>query len=230
MVTVAAVASLVTLAAALATGTATSLQLPTNNVTCCVGWPVPVKGKDHASQKEACEVAGDAKDDGGTYHYNKGRGTADAICGQYLECDCCRTGPVVKGLCHGGSGPAPAPAPTPGDPAAVNVFHEKLGNISCYRIPSIVQTDKGVLVAFAEARVGSCGDGSVHSIAVRRSSDNGATWDNVTFVRGPKDSMVGNPTAIYTKSGKIVLIYVLHTPKCEADCGSGNGVSISSGT
>ena len=40
--------------------------------------------------------------------------------------------------------------------------------------------------------------------------------------------MVGNPTAIATKSDKIVLIYVLHTPKCQADCGSGNGVSISS--
>ena len=124
--------------------------------------------------------------------------------------------------------PAPVSSPMSGDPPAVNVFHEKLGNISCYRIPSIVQTAKGFLVAFAEARVGSCGDGSVHSIAVRRSQDNGATWGNVSFVKGPGGSMVGNPTAIYTKSGKIVLIYVLHSAKCEADCGTGNGVSVSS--
>jgi sialidase-1 len=113
-------------------------------------------------------------------------------------------------------------------PPSVNVFREKLGGVSCYRIPSIVQTASGVLVAFAEARVGSCGDGAVHSIGVRRSLDHGKSWGNVSFVKGPKDSMVGNPTAIYTKSGKIVLIYVLHSAKCQADCGTGNGVSVSS--
>lgn len=107
-------------------------------------------------------------------------------------------------------------------------FQENLGGISCYRIPSIVQTDKGVLVAFAEARVGSCGDSAVHSIGVRRSLDGGKTWGNVSFVEGPAGSMVGNPTTIYTKSGKIVLIYVLHSAKCNADCGTGNGVSVSS--
>ena len=113
------------------------------------------------------------------------------------------------------------------DPPATNVFHSGLGGISCYHIPSIVQTHSGVLVAFAEARVGSCGDAAVHAIGVRRSLDHGATWGNVTFVKGPNSSMVGNPTAIYTKSGKIVLIYVLHSAKCQADCGTGNGVSIS---
>lgn len=44
-----------------------------------------------------------------------------------------------------------------GDAPSVNVFHEKLGGVSCYRIPSIVQSKNGTLVAFAEARQGSCG-------------------------------------------------------------------------
>ena len=127
-------------------------------------------------EKARCEVAGDAKHDGGTYHYNAGRGTAAAVCGEHLGCDCCRTGPPGKMCAHSHPHPAPGPpkpppTPTPGDPPKVVVFHEGLGNTSCYRIPSIVQTTKGVLVAFAEAREGSCGDGAVHSIAVRRSQE-----------------------------------------------------------
>ena len=123
---------------------------------------------------------------------------------------------------------APLAPPAPGDAPSVNVFHEKLGNTSCYRIPSIVQTKSGTLVAFAEAREGSCGDAAVHSIAVRRSTDHGKSWGDVSFVKGPSNSMVGNPVAFATKSGKVVLVYVLHSAKCEADCGTGNGVSVSS--
>ena len=124
--------------------------------------------------------------------------------------------------------PPPPPPPPPGDAAKVMVFHGGLANTSCYRIPSIAQTSKGVLVAFAEAREGSCGDGAVHSIAVRRSLDHGKTWGDVSFVKGPGGSMVGNPVAWATKSGKVVLTYVLHSAKCQADCGIGNGVSVSS--
>ena len=40
-------------------------------------------------------------------------------------------------------------------------------------------SQKGTLVAFAEARHGSCSDGAVHEIAVTRSSDGGKTWDKV---------------------------------------------------
>lgn len=41
---------------------------------------------------------------------------------------------------------------------------------------------------------------------------------------------VGNPTAFAVNGNnqsKLVLVYVLHTAKCQADCGIGNGVSTS---
>ena len=197
------------------------------NVTCCVGWPDAKQ-----PNKRGCEAGGAARHDGGTYLFNAGRGTPNAVCGETLGCDCCRIGPPSKVCKPGHSGkhapPGPPPAPAPGDAPSVNVFHEKLGNTSCYRIPSIVQTKSGTLVAFAEAREGSCGDAAVHSIAVRRSTDHGKSWGDVSFVKGPSNSMVGNPVAFATKSGKVVLVYVLHSAKCEADCGTGNGVSVSS--
>ena len=80
--------------------------------------------------------------------------------------------------------------------------------ISCYRIPSIVQTASGTLVAFAEARE-STGDGSVHSIAVRRSSTGGATWGNVTFVKGaPQNTHTRKPApppAALQRTGTIIV-------------------------
>jgi hypothetical protein len=69
---------------------------PRGNVTrskCC---PCPVKPVNHskAAVKAACESGAPA------IHYNEGRGTAHAVCGQSAHCDCCRN------ITHG---PAPPP-------------------------------------------------------------------------------------------------------------------------
>ncbi len=60
----------------------------------CVGWPVP---GNHT--KAGCEAGGDALRDGGTYHFNAGRGTDKSVCAAQPNpskscragCSCCRT-------------------------------------------------------------------------------------------------------------------------------------------
>jgi len=55
--------------------------------------------------------------------------------------------------------------PAPVDPGlnSTLVFTTGLAGIACYRIPAIVQThDNSTLIAFAEARHGSCSDGAVY--------------------------------------------------------------------
>ena len=69
----------------------------------------------------------------------------------------------------------------PGDPVCSHatclpVFYPGLNGSKCYRIPSIVQTHKGTLLAFAENRLGDCGDGGRHNLVLRRSLDGGASW------------------------------------------------------
>ena len=64
---------------------------------------------------------------------------------------------------------------------STSVFTPNLANVTCYRIPSVVQTKSGVLLAFAEARHGSCGDNEVHEIALRRSQDGGEKWGKVSL-------------------------------------------------
>ena len=98
----------------------------------------------------------------------------------------------------------------------------------CYRIPSVVQTDDGTIVALAESRDGSCSDGNARSIAVKTSSDGGQTFSsNVTLAVGNSTYWVGNPAALYMRSGRIVLVYVKHDKGCTGDCGTGNGVVFS---
>jgi hypothetical protein len=108
------------------------------------------------------------------------------------------------------------------------VFAEGLGGVACYRIPSVVQAASGTLVAFAEARHGSCGDAAVHALAFRRSTDGGATWSEPGAAVGNASYLVGNPSAVALEDGRLMLIYVKHSLKCKADCGTGNGFVTSS--
>eukprot|EP00965_Chrysotila_dentata_P235885 6201009-Pleurochrysis_carterae.AAC.2 len=92
-------------------------------------------------------------------------------------------------------------------PIAATVFKNGDANISCFRIPAVVQTESGVLVAFAEARHGSCADNNVHEIAARRSLDGGFTWSKLTFVAGSSAVHAGNPSVTFDRKRKrIVLI------------------------
>ena len=119
------------------------------------------------------------------------------------------------------------------------VFANGLGGVHNYRIPAIVQTGgkRPTLVAFAEARDG--GDASASRIAVRTSTDAGATWSAVTFATGAlntsaaraacaKDNFtscrVGNPTAVWDSvSGEVVLAYIVRGFGARED-GIGNGI------
>lgn len=94
-----------------------------------------------------------------------------------------------------------------GDLPVVNVFKPGDANISCYRIPAVVQTANGSLLAFAEARHGSCSDAATHEIATSRSVDGGKTWSAVQFASGGPDNRAGNPYPVSLASGKTVLIY-----------------------
>ena len=94
------------------------------------------------------------------------------------------------------------------------VFEAGMGGIACFRIPAVVQTaDASTILAFAEARYGSCSDGATHALATRKSSDGGKTWSDLGFAVGNSSYMVGNPTAVALANGSVALVYVKHTPR-----------------
>lgn len=73
----------------------------------------------------------------------------------------------------------------PEKPATVEkytIFNSGEDNINSYRIPSIVTTKNGTLLAFSEARRDSWTDRSYTNIVVKRSIDNGKTWSRMQYL------------------------------------------------
>lgn len=79
------------------------------------------------------------------------------------------------------------------------------GNYKGYRIPSIVTTPKGTLLAFAEGRNGR-GDSGDIDLLVKRSTDNGETWSAEKVVWNDSLNTCGNPCPVFdTQTGKLWL-------------------------
>jgi len=77
----------------------------------------------------------------------------------------------------------------------------------CYRIPAIVTTNKGTLLAFAEARKTGCGDAGDIDLVVKRSSDGGKTWSGISMVWNDGENTCGNPAPVVDrKTGNIILL------------------------
>ena len=87
-------------------------------------------------------------------------------------------------------------------------------NVTCFRIPAVVQTDTGLLLAFAEARIDTCADCAELGIAMKRSEDGGQTWSDLTWpvpptATGPGHEMArgGNPTVVYDTLRRQVVLH-----------------------
>jgi sialidase-1 len=78
---------------------------------------------------------------------------------------------------------------------------------ACFRIPAIVRTTHGTLLAFAEGRVNNCGDAGDIDLVLKRSSDGGSTWSPLSVVNAGGGDTHGNPVPIVDRvTGRIILI------------------------
>jgi sialidase-1 len=107
---------------------------------------------------------------------------------------------------------------------SATVFAPKMQNITCFRIPSVVQLPDGTLLAFAEARRGSCGDGDSHEIASRSSKDGGLSWSNLKIAAGNETYWVGNPEVVVRSDGTLLMLVALHGKGCTGNCVTGNAL------
>jgi sialidase-1 len=122
----------------------------------------------------------------------------------------------VLTLCLLSAGLAAVPQQTRPAQAAVTqtvLFDKGFAGYGCYRIPAIVRTKAGTLLAFAEARRTWCADSQEIDLVVRRSTDDGRTWSAqktvLSGVDGDPDAVStrGNPTPIVDlETGRIVLL------------------------
>lgn len=120
---------------------------------------------------------------------------------------------------------------TAAEPEKVDLFEAGKGGYAQYRIPGVVVTKAGTVLAYCEARkTGS--DWATIDILLRRSADGGKTWSEpqkVADVKGPKernpvavakkigkpdDVTYNNPVMIADKDGSVHLLFCLEYMRC----------------
>ena len=65
----------------------------------------------------------------------------------------------------------------------IDLFQAAAADYALYRIPGIVVTQKGTVLAFCEARKGTANDWGIIDIMLRRSEDGGRTRWNFPSIR-----------------------------------------------
>jgi sialidase-1 len=81
-------------------------------------------------------------------------------------------------------------------PPDASIYTSGAGGYHTYRIPAIVVTAKGTVLAFAEGRRASAGDAGKIDLIVRRSTDSGDTWSEPQVVWTDGDNTCGNPCPV----------------------------------
>src|SRR5436190_23365283 len=89
----------------------------------------------------------------------------------------------------------------------VDVYRTGEGGYASYRIPALITTPKGTLLAFCEGRRNSASDTGDIDLLLRRSLDQGKTWEPVQTIADFDDNTVGNPAPVVErKTGAILLL------------------------
>src|ERR1043165_5195673 len=104
-----------------------------------------------------------------------------------------------------------------------NLFEEGKDGFACYRIPGMVVTAKGSVLAYCEARKFSGADQGEIEVHLRRSTDGGRTWSPAKQIahmgarlllakdkktQKPLETQtVNNPVAIAGRDGTVHLLY-----------------------
>lgn len=127
------------------------------------------------------------------------------------------------------------------------LFEEDTDGFKLYRIPGIVVTAKGTVLAYCEARKFTEADRGEIEIHLRRSEDGGQTWSPAVQVAhhgarlprnphmsekkksknmgGPDEQTVNNPVAIVDRNGAVHLLYCVEYMRCFAIRSDDDGVT-----
>ena len=87
------------------------------------------------------------------------------------------------------------------------LFKSGTEGYNAFRIPAIVITNKGTILAFAEGRKQGQSDTGDIDIVLKRSEDNGKTWSELKVVWDQGENVCGNPAPVVDKvTGTIFLL------------------------
>ena len=87
------------------------------------------------------------------------------------------------------------------------MFVPQADGFKSIRIPAVVVTKKGTVLAFAEGRAANT-DQAKNKIIFKRSTDGGRTWGEIRTLADDGDNSLNNPCAVEERqSGRVFLMY-----------------------
>lgn len=108
------------------------------------------------------------------------------------------------------------------------LFENGTGPYQCYRIPALIKTQDGTLLAFIEGRKTDCADFGDVDLLMRSSKDGGLTWSAPSLLVDNGTLQVGNPAPVLDQTdpnypqGRLFLFYNTGTAS-EHEVRLGNG-------
>jgi sialidase-1 len=84
------------------------------------------------------------------------------------------------------------------------LFHQGMAGYHTVRIPALLVTQTGVLLAFAEGRKAGRGDAGEIDLVLRRSSDGGLTWGPLQVVVQTPGMTCGNPCPVQDRTTGVI--------------------------
>jgi sialidase-1 len=90
--------------------------------------------------------------------------------------------------------------PEPQPPFQTDVYLGGTEGYHTFRIPAMVTTARGTLLAFCEGRKAGGGDAGNIDVVLRRSTDGGNTWSELLVVADQDDNTIGNPCPVVDRS------------------------------
>jgi sialidase-1 len=89
-----------------------------------------------------------------------------------------------------------------------NLFTAGEHGYHTFRIPSLLVTGEGTVLAFCEARKNGAGDAGDIDVVLRRSLDNGDTWEPLQVIADDGMNTIGNPCPVQDReTGTIWLLF-----------------------
>ncbi len=82
-----------------------------------------------------------------------------------------------------------------------------------FRIPALVATSSGVLLAFCAARYGIGDDWDASDLVVRRSTDGGITWSEMRVLAGDGQFPHDNAVPIASRDGTLHLLFTINSAR-----------------
>lgn len=88
------------------------------------------------------------------------------------------------------------------------LFHSGQAGYYCFRIPALVVTNKGTVLAFAEARRTNCADWDEIDLVVKRTEDGGKSWSDLRVLSHEPKHSINQPAPIVDReTGAVWLIF-----------------------